>query len=114
MGLGQGYCALGSVFLSMLLGFACRTIVFCAKTALSDIVALLGTLSRLGLTYWTSLSIWKKPWKRAPEVTSGWFSARAGCKSAHAGCKSARAGCKLPQGRTKLAWAGPKVVQPGF
>ena len=30
-GLEQGYYALGSVFLSILLGFACRTIVFCAK-----------------------------------------------------------------------------------
>ena len=44
-------------------------------TARSDIVALLGTLSRVGLPYGTSLSIWKKPWKRAPEVTSGRFSA---------------------------------------
>ena len=46
------------------------------KTALLDIVALLGTLSRLGLPYGPSLSTWKKPWKRVPEVTSGWFSAR--------------------------------------
>ena len=45
------------------------------ETALLDIVALLSTLSRLGLTYGTSLSTWKKPWKRVPEVASGWFSA---------------------------------------
>ena len=44
-------------------------------TALSDIVALLGTLSRLGLPYGTFLSTWKWPWKRAPEVTSGRFFA---------------------------------------
>ena len=30
-GLGQGYCALKSVFSPVLLGFARRTIVFCAK-----------------------------------------------------------------------------------
>ena len=46
------------------------------ETALLDIVALLGTLSELGLTYGTSLRTWKRPWKRAPEVTLGWFSAR--------------------------------------
>ena len=31
VGLGQGYYALGSVFLSILLSFASRTIAFCAK-----------------------------------------------------------------------------------
>ena len=30
-GLGQGYCALESMFSSILLSFASRTIVFCAK-----------------------------------------------------------------------------------
>ena len=40
-----------------------------------DIVALLDTMSMLGLTYGTSLSTWNKQWKRVPEVTSGWFSA---------------------------------------
>ena len=43
---------------------------------LPDIVALLGTFSRLELPYGTSLSTWKKAWKRAPKVTSGCFSAR--------------------------------------
>ena len=28
--------------------------------------------------------------------------------------KSTRAGCKLPWARTKSAWEGPQVVQPGF
>ena len=56
-------------------GFCLYNHYILCETALLDIVTLLGILSRLGLTYWTSLSTWKKPWKRAPEVTSGWFSA---------------------------------------
>ena len=58
VGLGQGYCALRSVFhpfCRLCLWIRCVSCV----AALSDIVALLGTLSRLGLPYGTSLSTWK-------------------------------------------------------
>ena len=55
----------------------CIHCVLCV-TAHPDIVALLGTLSRAGLTWGTSLSTWKGPWKRAPKVTPGRFSPRAG------------------------------------
>ena len=61
------------------------------------------TLSRLGQTYWTHLSIWKRPWKRAPVVSSGWFLARASPKLAQAGHKSAWV-------RTKLVQVGPQVI----
>ena len=74
MGLGQGYCALGSGFVRFVGHCLWNHCILC-ETALLDIVTLLGTLSRLGITNGTSLSTWKKPWKRVPKVTSGWFSA---------------------------------------
>ena len=55
----------------------CIRCVLCV-TAHLDIVALLGALSRAGLTWGTSLSTWESPWKRAPKVTPGRFSPRAG------------------------------------
>ena len=55
----------------------CIRCVLCV-TAHPDIVALLGTLSRAGLTWGTPLSTWESPWKRAPKVTPGRFSPRAG------------------------------------
>ena len=85
------------------------------KTALSDIVALLGTLSRLGLTYGTSLSTWKKPWKRAPEVTSGWFS--AGRDASWRGQDAKLPGQDVSRHGQDISGqdvAGPKVIQPAF
>ena len=81
----------------------CIRCVLCV-TAHPDIVALLGTLSRAGLTWGTSLSTWESPWKRAPKVTPGRFSPRAGCK-----CP--RAGRKLPAGGTQMSTGGTKVAR---
>ena len=68
-------------------------------TALSDIVALPETLSRLVLPYGASLSTRKSPWKRAPTVTSVRFLPWAGRKS--------------PWPGHKLLWAGHKLLRVG-
>ena len=94
----------------------CIRCVLCV-TAHPDIVALLGTLSRAGLTWGTSLSTWESPWKRAPKVTPGRFSPRAGRKPAGGtqargrDAKCPRAGRELPAGGTR---AGLQAVQPAF
>ena len=80
LGLRWGYCALESVF--RLCCWALQVYPHCivCVTAHPDIIALVGTLSRAGLTWGTSLSTWESPWKRAPKVTPGRFSPRAGRK----------------------------------
>ena len=77
LGLRGGYCALGSVF--RLCCWALQVYpLCCVRNSTSGHCCPSGTLSRAGLTWGTSLSTWEGPWKRAPKVTPGRFSPRAG------------------------------------
>ena len=76
--LGRAIVPWGVCFICVVGRCKCIHCVLCV-TAHLDIVALLGTLSRAGLTWGTSFSTWESPWKRAPKVTPGRFSPRAGC-----------------------------------
>ena len=75
--LGRAIVPWGVCFVCVVGRCKCIRCILCV-TAHPDIVALLGTLSRAGLTQGTSLSTWESPWKRAPKVTPGRFSPRAG------------------------------------
>ena len=86
-------------FVGLCLWICC---VSCVTSRL-DIVALPGTLSRVELPYGTSLSKWKKPWKRAPEVTSGSFLL-GGMQVAMGGTQAAAGRMQVATGGT---WVGP-------
>ena len=75
--LGRAIVPGGVCFVCVVGHCKCIRCILCVAAHL-DIVALLGTLSRAGLTWGTSLSTWESPWKRAPKVTPGRFSPRAG------------------------------------
>ena len=75
--LGRAIVPWGACFICVVGHCKCIRCIVCV-TAHPDIVALLGTLSRAGLTWGTPLSTWESPWKRAPKVTPGRFSPRAG------------------------------------
>ena len=79
--LGRAIAPWGVCFVCVVGRCKCIRCVLCV-TAHPDIFAPLGTLSRAGPTWGTSLSTWESPWKRAPKVTPGRFSPRAGRKPA--------------------------------
>ena len=96
--LGRAIVPWGACFVCVVGRCKCIRCVLCV-TAHPDIVALLGTLSRAGLTWGTSLSTWESPWKRAPKVTPGRFSPRAGRGRPAGGTQMSTGGTKVARGR---------------
>ena len=118
--LGRAIVPWGVCFVCVVGRCKCIRCIVCV-TAHPDIVALLGTLSRAGLTWGTSLSTWESPWKRAPKVTPGRFSPWAGRKPAGGTPNvprrdaSPRAGRQMSTGGTQVAheWdAGGTLSRP--
>ena len=95
--LGRAIVPWGVCFVCVVGRCKCIRCIVCV-TAHPDIVALLGTFSRAGLTWGISLSTWESPWKRAPKVTLGRFSPRAGRGRPTGGTQMSMGGIKVARG----------------